>query len=339
MHAIAGKVRAITRFSRGDDGTFTPVTATTIEMRVLVVLVAFAGRAIADSDADAPVARTRDATLGDVFRGPFQSSRLFAMPTADVVGAYVLSLSGEGSLLQQPGLLTAAGVLAIGFGDIAQLEYRDSSAISVGGVDAPVPAVGVQVKIPIPERPSVPALGIAFRLGVPRTEQVATGTVTETVTDFYVVVRERPSFAPWLKLHAGARYSPSSIDLHDGHHASKSLVLPTGGIEIATSKQTRVVAELSLVPRFAGTPGSGVDPIVGTGVLGRAGLRWAVVPWLVVDGSMGYEIDPYASMGGVASDVVHQWDIRLGAEVFVPWGALACRAFGAFCERAARSQR
>jgi hypothetical protein len=26
------------------------------------------------------------------------------------------------------------------------------------------------------------------------------------------------------------------------------------------------------------------------------------------------------------------WDIRLGAEVFIPWGALACRATGAFCE-------
>jgi len=314
------------------------VAATTVEMRALVVVVAIAGRASADPDADTPVPRTRDATLGDVFRGPFQSSRLFAMPTADVVGAYVLSLSGEGSLLQQPGLLTAAGVLAIGFGDIAQLEYRDSSAISVGGIDAPVPAVGVQLRIPIPERPSVPALGIAFRLGVPRTEQVATGTVTETVTDLYVVVRERFAFAPRLKLHAGVRVSPSSIDLHDGHHASRTLTLPTGGVELATSTQTRVVAEVSLVPRFAGAPGSGADPTIGYGVLGRAGLRWAVVPWLVVDGSMGYQIDPFASMGGPATDVVHQWDIRLGAEMFVPWGALACRAFGAFCERPARSK-
>src|SRR5205085_9580640 len=102
-------------------------------------------RAIAEPDDDAPVPRTRDATLGEIFRGPFRSSRLYAMPTADVVGAYVLSVSGEGSLLQQPGLLTAAGVLAIGFGDIAQLEYRHTAAISVTGVDAPVPAVGVQL--------------------------------------------------------------------------------------------------------------------------------------------------------------------------------------------------
>ena len=31
-------------------------------------------------------------------------------------------------------------------------------------------------------------------------------------------------------------------------------------------------------------------------------------------------------------DAVVQWDIRLGAEVFVPWGALACRAAGVFCD-------
>jgi hypothetical protein len=39
-----------------------------------------------------------------------------------------------------------------------------------------------------------------------------------------------------------------------------------------------------------------------------------------------------ASPGNDFRDVVQQWDIRLGAEVFVPWGALACRAAGVFCD-------
>ena len=86
------------------------------------------------------------------------------MPTTDVIGAYMLSLSGDGSLLQETGLLTSAGVAAIGFGDIAQLEYRHSAAISVSGVNAPLPGVGVQIKLPIPEYNAVPAFGIAFRL-------------------------------------------------------------------------------------------------------------------------------------------------------------------------------
>ncbi|MFN0249064.1 MAG: hypothetical protein ACKV2T_19425, partial [Kofleriaceae bacterium] len=53
--------------------------------------------------------RRREASLRQVFKGPFRSSRLFSMPTTDVIGAYMLSLSGDGSLLQETGLLTSAG--------------------------------------------------------------------------------------------------------------------------------------------------------------------------------------------------------------------------------------
>ena len=81
--------------------------------------------------------RDPDATITEIFRGPFHSSRLFAMPTADVIGAYMFSVSLDGSLLQQPGVLTSAGVIAAGFGDIAQLEYRHTEAISVTDVNAP----------------------------------------------------------------------------------------------------------------------------------------------------------------------------------------------------------
>src|SRR5687767_10667835 len=57
-------------------------------------------------DGTRPV-RRRDASLPRVLRGPFQSSRLFAMPTADTIGAYVLSVGGDGSLLQETGVLTS----------------------------------------------------------------------------------------------------------------------------------------------------------------------------------------------------------------------------------------
>ena len=129
--------------------------------------------------------RRTDASLAQVLHGPFQSSRLFAMPIADVVGAYMVSISEDDSLLQQPGVLSSEGVIAIGFGDIAQLEYRHTSAISVTGVDEPLPSVGAQLKIPIPDLPNVPALGIArFRLGVERDETVGATTVAEKVTGF-----------------------------------------------------------------------------------------------------------------------------------------------------------
>jgi len=279
--------------------------------------------------------RRRDATPRQLFGGPFASSRLFAMPTADVVGAYVLSLSGDGSLLQETGLLTSAGVVAIGFGDIAQLEYRHTSAISIDAVHAPLPSVGVQLQVPLPERSWVPALGVAFRLGVPREQVFGATTVTETVTDLYLVGRLRFDTAPWLRLHGGARISSAKIELSgartfDGE--PETLVLPTAGYEIAMNPTSTIVGEIALAPQFRWTPGSSDAPTIDHGLLGRLGLRWAVLPSLILDGSIGYQLEVARSAPADGLAAVVQWDIRLGAEVFVPWGALACRAVGVFCE-------
>jgi hypothetical protein len=291
---------------------------------LLLIVIACAGSARATADE-----RREDATFAQIFRGPFTSSRLYSMPVADTVGAYMLSLSAEGSLLQQPGILTAAGVAAVGFGDLAQLEYRHTAAISVTGVDAPLPALGVQLKLPIPAWPNVPAIGIAFRLGVDRDENVGGATVTERTSDFYVVARERFAGAPWLTLHAGVRYSPAEISVA-GARADASLWLPAGGIELAMNRETRIVGEAAAAPQFHWMPGDAA-PQIGRGLLSRLGVRWALLPWATFDASFGYQLDAQMGSSGGPRDVVQQWDIRLGAEMFVPWGALACRAVGAFC--------
>ncbi len=280
-------------------------------------------------------ARKQDHTPLQIMRGPFQTSRLFAMPTADVIGAFMLSISGDGSLLQHTGLLTSAGVLAAGFGDLAQLEYRHSAAISVTGVNAPLPGVGVQIKIPIPEYPNVPVFGIAFRLGVPRDEQFGATTVTETVTDLYIVGRLRFDSWPWLRLHGGTRISSAKIALSGAQSFDaepRTLALPTAGYEISMNPTAKIVGEVALAPQFRWVPGSGEDPTIDYGLLGRLGLRWAVIPSLIIDGSIGYQLEVAKTAPADGLDAVVQWDIRLGAEVFVPWGALACRAAGVFCD-------
>ena len=283
-----------------------------------------------------PLVRRRTATVREVMRGPFSSSRLFAMPTADVVGAYILSMSGEGSLLQQTGLLTSAGALAVGFGDIAQLEYRHTSAISIDAVNAPLPAVGVQLKLPLPDRSWVPALGVAFRLGVPREQGVAGSTITETVTDLYLVGRLRFDGAPWLRLHGGTRISSAKVELAGAESAdepvTRTLVLPTGGWELQMNPTAKLVGEIALAPQFRWEAGMAMVPVIDYGLLGRLGLRWSVLPALVIDGSIGYQLEVTNTAPALGLDAVVQWDIRLGAEVFVPWGALACRATGAFCD-------
>jgi hypothetical protein len=285
---------------------------------IVVTVLVLSGRAFADGSGDG------------MFGGPFTSSRLFAMPVADVVGAYIISASFDGSLLQQPGVLTSEGVLAAGFGDLAQLEYRHTEVVSVTGVDAPVPTIGAQLELPLPARPNVPAIALAYRQGLSRGEQVGGMTVTEKVTDVYVVMRERFAIAPWLTLHGGLRVSPSHVDVsNNGGAADKTLVLPTGGIELAMNKQARLVAEAALVPSFALTPA----PTISRAVLGRIGLRWSVIPAITLDASLGYQLDSSIALPDSGPrDVVQQWDIRLGAEVFVPWGALACRTLRVFCE-------
>jgi hypothetical protein len=79
--------------------------------------------------------------------------------------------------------------------------------------------------------------------------------------------------------------------------------------------------------------GNAATPSIGYGLLARLGLRWRLLPSVIFDGSLGYQLQSQdAQAGGGPRDIVQQWDIRLGAEVFVPWGALACRAIGVFCD-------
>ncbi|MDX2091107.1 MAG: hypothetical protein SFX73_24820 [Kofleriaceae bacterium] len=282
--------------------------------------------------------RRRTASLRRVFRGPFQSSRLFAMPTADTIGPYMLSFGGDGSLLQETGVLTSAGVFAIGFGDLAQLEYRHTSAISISGVNAPVPGVGVQLKLPIPDINGVPAIGVSFRLGVPRRESFGATDIDETVTDLYLVGRLRIKQLSWLALHGGTRVSSASIKVSGVSsgdrtaEVTKTLWLPTAGYEIAMNPTAKIVGEIALAPQFRWMPGTDAAPEIGYGLLGRFGMRWAVLPSVVIDGSIGYQLEVANSALASGPDAVVAWDIRLGAEVFVPWGALACRAAGVFCE-------
>jgi len=287
-----------------------------------------------DSEHASTPKRKRDATLGKIFHGPFQSSRLYTMPTADVVGAYVLSISGDGSLLQETGVLTSAGVVAVGFGDIGQLEYRHTSAITVTGVNAPLPSAGVQIKLPIPEYPNVPVFGVSFRLGVPRTEQLAGTAIEERVSDLFLVGRWRFEAARWLTLHGGARISQARIALSGANtfDTQRYLVLPTGAYELQMNPTAKIVGEIALAPRFAWMPETGVDPTIGYGLLGRFGMRWNLLPSVILDGSIGYQLDVATNAPAEGPGAIVQWDIRLGAEVFVPWGALACRAVGAFCE-------
>lgn len=299
-----------------------------------LTLAAIGGPSPARADDEAPPLRHDDTPWRTIWGAPFRSPRLFAMPVADVVGAYQMSLSGDGSLLQETGVLTSAGVLAVGFGDVAQLEYRHTNAIGIGHLTAPIPAIGVQLQLPLRERPWVPALAVAFRLGVARREQVDDVPVDERVTDLYFVTRLRlRGPLTGLTLHAGARVSSVKVERPDLALSDRRvMVLPTVGLDIATSPTARLVVEVGAAPQFRFDPTSDPRPKIDYGLLGRAGVRWNLVPAFIVDGSVGYQLEVARGQPADGLNAVVQWDIRLGGEVFVPWGAVACRIAGVFCE-------
>jgi hypothetical protein len=298
----------------------------------MVVLAFLASLAVAPA---APAraeerARTRNTSWTDMMRGPFWSSRLFATPVADTVGPYVLAISWDGSLLEEPGILSSAGVIAIGFGDLAQLEYRHTAAISLDQATAPVPAVGLQLEAPLPTGRGWPALALAFRLGVPRHQDRDGLQVDETVTDLYAMSRLHlwGPLAP-VTLHAGVRLAAATLELGGTGtgEASRRQWLPAGGVEVRVTDQSVAIVELGLAPSFD-RDGAGA-PTIGAGVIGRLGSRWFLHPAFSFDISLGYQRDDAATPSGVRS--VIDWDIRLGGELFVPWGAIACRGLGAFC--------
>ncbi|HET7503295.1 MAG TPA: hypothetical protein VFK02_19880, partial [Kofleriaceae bacterium] len=154
--------------------------------------------------------------------------------------------------------------------------------------------------------------------------------VNETVIDLYLVGRLRFASVPWLTLHGGTRISSAKAELSSGPSQQRTLWLPTAGYEVAMNASAKIIGEIALAPQFQWMPEVSDRPEIGRGVLGRLGMRWRVVPSIVLDGSLGYQVDDAAPTEGF--DAVVSWDIRLGAEVFVPWGALACRAIGVFCD-------
>lgn len=300
----------------------------------------------AEADRVEPAPRRRDATWRDIYRGPFQTSRLFAMPTAEVVGAFQISLSGDASLLTAANTLSTSSVLAIGFGDIAQLEYRNAVAVTTRAPDlasdlegAPfaLPTVGVQLKAPYRAPRFVPSAAVALRFGLPHDERIGALTHTERATDLYVVGSMRLG-GPFdrFTLHGGLRVSAAAIETEGDPSVEdheETLFLPAGGWEVQMNDDTVLAGELALVPVFE--PGDASEPSdIRSGVFGRAGIRWRLLPSIVLDASVGYRIEIArlgSSPSSMASSLV-DWDIRLGGEIFVPWGAAACKTIHLFCE-------
>ncbi|HTM23149.1 MAG TPA: hypothetical protein VL172_21660, partial [Kofleriaceae bacterium] len=247
------------------------------------------------------------------------------------------------SLLTESNALSTSGVVALGFGDLAQLEYRGSAAVTTrSSLDATqevlrLPSLGVQVKAPLRERPWVPGAAVALRFGLDQETHDGDLVHRQKATDLYLVSRLRPGGRlDRLTLHGGLRIASASIDSQGpGAPAEihRTLLLPAGGWELRMNKRALLAGELSLVPLF--DPGDASRPSrIGHGLLGRAGMRWRMLPSLIIDASIGYRIevarmDP---LRGSMLDALVDWDIRVGGEIFIPWGAAVCRAAGVFCQ-------
>lgn len=246
------------------------------------------------------------------------SSRLFYMPVADTVGAYEMTLSYDGSLLEEPGVLSSAGVFAVGVGDLAQIDYRHTSAIGIAGGSVPLPSVGVQLKLPFDTGTMVPAIAISYRLGIEHDENGS----KQKATDVYGVAHFALPLN--LDLHAGLRVTQAILEVGE-EKVEATEWYPAVGIAHDLGSKATTIIELGRAPKFDIEDGM---PVINSGVTGRVGLRWRVHPRFAFDASAGYLAQ------GVSTDPNDflAWDIRLGGEIFVPWGALACESLSLFCK-------
>jgi hypothetical protein len=246
------------------------------------------------------------------------SSRLFYMPVADTVGAYEMTLSYDGSLLEEPGVLSSAGVFALGVGDLAQVDYRHTSAIGIEGGSVPLPSVGVQLKLPFDTGTMIPAIAISYRLGIEHEE----GGAKEKATDVYGVAHFALPLD--LDLHAGLRVTQASMEVADVKVESTEWY-PAIGLAHDIGSRATTIIEFGRAPKFDIVDGK---PVINSGVTGRLGLRWRVHPRFAFDASAGY----LAQGIGTDPSELLAWDIRLGGEIFIPWGALACESLSLFCK-------
>ena len=66
------------------------------------------------------------------------------MPTERVIGTNLLTVGGDASLVNEKGILSTSSLVALGVGDLAQLEYRHSAALSAReGESFGLPTTGV----------------------------------------------------------------------------------------------------------------------------------------------------------------------------------------------------
>ena len=229
-----------------------------------------------------------------------------------------MTLSYEGSLLEERGVLSSAGVFAVGVGDLAQIDYRHTSAIGIKGGNVPLPSVGVQLKLPISVGDFMPALAIAYRLGIAHDEEGA----QEKATDVYGVAHFVLPLG--VDLHAGLRVTQASLEVGGDDPVEKTDWFPAIGLAKSAGDATAII-ELGRAPKFdLNAAGEGE---INSGITGRLGLRWRLHPRFSLDASAGYLAQ---SVSADPNDLL-AWDIRLGGEVFVPWGAVACESLHLFC--------
>jgi hypothetical protein len=247
-------------------------------------------------------------------------------------------MRGDGSLVKEPGVLSFAGLIAIGIGDLAQLEYRHTGAISSDGRTTPLPAAGMQIKLPFPKRWRVPQLGVALRIGVPHEDSTGKIPILQKVSDLYFVSSLRlPGNLSAIQFHGGARISSVEANIEqngasvDSLKTRETLILPSIAWSIQMNPTSRIIGEAEWVPRFI-VRDSTTHATVETGILGRLGINWRLNQYFSMNASIGYTLDSPSTIASEGIELVN-WDIRLGGEFFLPWRVPLCRGLSILCPK------
>jgi len=249
---------------------------------------------------------------------PMRVSRLFTIPTANVLGSFRADLNAGGtfSAEKERGFL---GRAAVGLGDVAEVELSTLSILnSLNSRPSGYPTTAFKMRI-LGERANRPGLAcmlrgttdwhdldavhgswnyIYYETRLTRLHLIASKTIRATSVHVglgWVDVRVRGPF--------GATEGVES------HEEQTNLFAPFAGFAVQVNPLTLIMGEIETVPRYEFAANASRHPAVERAWSGVIGVRFFFTDWLATDAGVGYRSD----FDGIADA-----SIRAAATIMVP---------------------
>lgn len=268
-------------------------------------------------------------------------SRLFSVPTANVLGSKDIRLIGGGAF----GVATSSsflGTIGLGLGDIAEVEFSTVGLVNNLTQASPsVPTSAFKLKL-VPENflglSFFPMLSIGIRSSANWSDVQSERSMilqnSEWVMDDIASIGYNTRFTTLygvtsiklgrLSLHGGldltdVRVRDTSVkynfnsSYYDPNEKQKNLIGGFAGFDFESNPQTKIMFEVKTISNYRFNVGKN-EIEVENGYLAIGGIRFFFTKWFSIDTGVWYQ----SNYKGIADS-----QIRLGLNLFIPGGSIA----------------